>query len=226
MVLSNPDIDFGQIYPNNLMNKPIFAINGGQDPLYPAERVEPVIHYLKDNGVNITYHPRPEAGHNTRWWPEMKDVFESFVGEHPRNPDPDELTWETSGTTHNRAHWLVIDKLGIQSGDSPHLHDMNVIEGGTNTLFMRAWQSSPGRVDLWREGNTVEAKTKGVAQFTLLLSPDKFDFMKPIKVIANGRTVFEGRVQPSVETLMKWAARDNDRTMLYAGELQIKLGAR
>jgi hypothetical protein len=65
--------------------------------------------------------------------------------------------------------------------------------------------------------------TRGVAGFTLLLSPDKFDFDQPIKVVANGKTVFDGRVEKSLKTLMKWAARDNDRTMLYAAELKIKL---
>jgi hypothetical protein len=81
----------------------------------------------------------------------------------------------------------------------------------------------PGRVDLVRTGNTVQATTRGVASFTLLLSPDMFDFNQPIKVVANGRTVFEGRVERNLKTLLKWAARDNDRTMLYAAELKIKL---
>jgi len=73
-----------------------------------------------------------------------------------------------------------------------------------------------------RSGNAVQATTKGVGSFTLLLSPDKFDFSQPVKVTANGREVFNTRVQPSVETLLKWAARDNDRTMLYAAEIKIK----
>ena len=59
--------------------------------------------------------------------------------------------------------------------------------------------------------------------FTLLISPDAFDLSQPIKVTANGKTVFDAKVQPSTATLMKWAARDNDRTMLYAAEIEIKL---
>jgi hypothetical protein len=35
--------------------------------------------------------------------------------------------------------------------------------------------------------------------------------------------VFEGRVQKSVETLLTWAAKDNDRTMLYGEALSITL---
>ena len=42
-------------------------------------------------------------------------------------------------------------------------------------------------------------------------------------ITANGKTVFDGKVQPSTATLLKWAARDNDRTMLYAAEINIKL---
>jgi hypothetical protein len=30
-------------------------------------------------------------------------------------------------------------------------------------------------------------------------------------------------VEPNVQTLLKWAAADNDRTMLYGAEVQIKL---
>ena len=51
-------------------------------------------------------------------------------------------------------------------------------------------------------GNTIQAMTKGVTAFTLLLSSDKFDFNQPIKVVANGRTVFEGRVERNLNTLL------------------------
>ena len=61
------------------------------------------------------------------------------------------------------------------------------------------------------------------AEFTLLISPDAFNLAEPVRVEANGRVVFNGRVEPNTATLFKWAARDNDRTMLFAGELHIKL---
>ena len=80
-----------------------------------------------------------------------------------------------------------------------------------------------GRVDLRRDGNTVTAATRSVESFTLLLSPDVFDFSKPVKIVANGKTAFEGRVTKNLSTLMKWAARDNDRTMLFGAEVSVRL---
>ena len=231
MVLANGDIDDGAIFPNNLRNKPMFVVNGGRDRLYPTSEVEPFVKHLM-TGVKIDYYPQPEAGHNTAWWPELKDTFEKFVAEHPRDPHPDKLTWEAVNREHNRAHWLIIDQIGAQPDEAKQMPDLNVMRdpdagdlvAPSNQLFRLFLRSKQhGRIDLVRSGNTIEATTTGVAAFTLLLSPDKIDFDQPIKVIANGRTIFEGRVERNLKTLLTWAARDNDRTMLYGAELKIKV---
>src|SRR5262249_13005180 len=78
-----------------------------------------------------------------------------------------------------------------------------------------------GRVDLVRSGNTITAKTRGVAAFTLLVSPDQVDFAKPITVVVNGKTIFNRRVEKSLATLLKWAAADNDRTALFGAEIPV-----
>ena len=308
MVLAMRDIDDGLIFANNLRNKPMFAVNGGRDPLYPTRVVDPYIEHLKRGGVAVDYHPQPDAGHNTAWWPEVKDTYETFVREHPRKPLPDTLTWEMGNSAgFNRAHWLVIDRLGAPKGDATSLADLNdmpmppsadfgarsigtrinrvvpgsnadriglkagdvlvrlndqsaaaaadvadaladtppgstitmlvaranlpveltgvyqpqIVDSPPRQLFARGGPS--GRVDLARAANVVTATTRGVAAFTLLLSPDQFDFGKPVKVVANGRTVFDGRVEKNVGTLLKYAASDNDRTMLFGAELHITL---
>jgi poly(3-hydroxybutyrate) depolymerase len=308
IVLASRDIDDGRVFPNNLRNKPLFAVNGGRDRLYPTSLVDPQIAHMKRGGVAVDYHPQPEAGHNTAWWPEVKETFEAFVRDHPRVPLPDVLTWETgSATLHNRAHWLVVDKLGAQAADAKALADLNDMamppapDFGARTNGMRvnrvmpgtsaeriglkagdavvrvndktipagmdladmleelepgshidllvarnnlpvelsgsydprtapspprhlfSRDSASGRVDLTRSGNTVTAATRGVAAFTLLVSPDQFDFDKPVTVVANGRTVFTGKVQKDLRTLLKYAAADNDRTMLFEGEIHVDL---
>ena len=305
LVLANRDLGLrGALFPHNLLNKPFFIVNGGKDRLYPAASVEPLLTHFKAGGLDLDYRPQPEAGHNTAWWPEVKVAFEGFVREHARTPHPSRLTWQTDNTTtRNRAHWLVIDRLGnarpgeelpdlndIRAGEEPNfgvrsigmrvtavMRDSNaaafgllptdtvvsingrdlplglelteflgiyqpgealhfVVERGRETVDLKgiyqptvmprvrqlfATGLPTGRVDLVRDGNTVRASARGVGVFTLLLSPDAFDFSKPIMVVADGKTVFNGRVQTSVETLLRWAARDNDRTMLYGAELTI-----
>ena len=308
LVLAARDIDDGLIFANNLRNKPIFAVNGGRDPLYPTRIVDPTIEQMKRGGVTVEYHPQPNGVHNTAWWPDVKDLFESFVRDHPRVPLPDTLTWEVGNSVeHHRAHWLVIDRLGAHKDDASGLADVNdmpvppsadfgarsngtrinrvtpgsnadriglkagdvlvrlndqtvpssmdvgdaledtppgstiellvaranlplelsgiyqpqIVQGPPKHLFARGGTS--GRVDLTRAGNVVTASTRDVAAFTLLMSPEQFDFNKPIKVVANGRTVFNGKVEKKLATLLKYAAADNDRTMLFGAEIHIDL---
>ncbi len=308
LVLALRDIDDGLIFANNLRNKPIFAVNGGRDPLYPTRVVDPTIAHMQRGGVSVDYRPQPNAAHNTAWWPDVKDTYEAFVREHPRTPLPDTLTWEMGNSAgFNRAHWLIIDKLGVSKSDTKALADLNdmamppsadfgaqssgkrinrvmpgsnadriglkpgdvlvrvndqsasastdvadalddmppgstitllvardnapveltgiyqpqIVESPPKHLFARGGGS--GRVDVVRAGNVVTATTRGVTAFTLLLSPDQFDFAKPVKVAANGRTVFDGKVEKNVRTLLKYAASDNDRTMLFGAELHLTL---
>jgi predicted esterase len=309
MVLANRDLGIREpLFPNNLRNKPWFIVNGERDPLYPTSIVDPYVDHFKKTGMTVDYRPQAGARHNTAWWPDVKGPFEAFAHEHPRNPLPDTLTWETNDVAaHNRAHWLAIDALAPVKGEAAPLEDVNnmigppapdfgirsvgyrinrVIPGsnadriglkagdalvrlndetvrvnadvsevfedikpGSDITLLVARNNAPvelagkydpqivtpaprqlfdrsvasGRVDLLRSGNTVTASTRGVGAFTLLLSPDQFDFAKPITVVANGRKVFDGKVQTDLRTLLKWAARDNDRTMLFAAELHVAL---
>jgi len=219
LVLRSAELQIpGGLFLNNLRNKPLYLVNGGKDPLYPTDAVEPSIGHMHRGGVPIEYRPQPQAGHDTTWWPSLRDDFEQFVRTHPRVPLPDKLTWEVATTrTWNRAHWLIVDSLGTTAGDATTLDDLNV-SGGYPVFH----NGKSGRVDLVRDGNTVTAATRGVKEFTLLLSPDQFDFDKNVKVIVNGRVAFDARVEKSVATLTKWASRDNDRTMLFGAEIKIR----
>lgn len=84
---------------------------------------------------------------------------------------------------------------------------------------------APGRVELDQQSNTVMAYTRGVRRFTLLISPEQFDFTEPISVVVNGVTAFAGMVEPDVATLLRWVATDQDRTAMYGAELDIKVPA-
>jgi dienelactone hydrolase len=302
----------GEIYPGNAVNKPLYVVNTGRDRLYPAQVTQLYIDHLRRLGTEVVFRVYPELDHSTEWWSDERPEFESFVHDHPREPLPDKISWQTERVDRfNRAHWLIIDRLGPIAGES-QLPDTNLLQLGRERDFglrfnsaddrgrrvhdviagsnafaigfrardrvleingrrvqtvrdiaevMSAWtegdpvrlvverdgdrkvlegifkpveidvpptpifprRKPSGRVDLVRRGNIVEASTEGVRAFTLLLSPSIFDFRKPITVVANGRTAFEGMVEPSVATMLKWAARDSDRTMVFGAELKIDL---
>jgi acetyl esterase/lipase len=314
--LVNPRVGaVGPFFVPNLRNSPFFIVNGALDPLFPVREVVPYIALYRQAGVNAVFHPRPAAGHDLRWWPEVMPAVDSFIASHPRTPFPDRISWETASPDRfARAYWLRIDELGAAPGETsfPGFDsivplrpepDLGVradpasrqgvrllavelgstagragLQAGDRILAANgvptpdvpsllqatqglSWGDSlvfvvdreniqrrigvffgpapgsesqapilafprvqpTGRVELERKGNEVEVWTSGVRRFTLLLSPSQFNLDEIVRVRANGTPVFEGRVPKKTETLVEWALRDRDRTMLYLAELTIDL---
>jgi hypothetical protein len=196
----------------NMTNKSLFIVNGETDRLYPVRIMVPMLEVFQRAGVDFVFTPKP-GGHNTRWWPEEEENIERFIEAHPRDPHPERVLWATELTDrYNRAHWVVIDEFGAISGD-----------GGRSGLAALTADGLAGVVRAVRDGNTVTVDAYHVQRFRVLISPDVFDIRSPIRVVANGEVAFEGMVQPSAETLLKWAAIDEDRTMLYAAEISVEL---
>lgn len=212
-VLQNPSIGVSApVYRANLINKPFYVVNGEDDRLYPTRAVDPFIADFKAAGVDITYRPLKGYGHETAWWPDEAQRIDAFIAEHPRLPHPARIVWQTETTeSAARAHWVRIDEIGYTASDERF---------GNEGLWVP--QTPGSRIEVDRVGNRIEVRSEGVAAATFLISPDAFDLAQPITVVWNGSTVFDARVVPAIETLLRWAARDDDRTLLYAAELNLK----
>jgi pimeloyl-ACP methyl ester carboxylesterase len=223
LVIANPDTGAdGQLYVGNMVNCPFHIVNGGKDPLYPAASVEPLVAMFKKAGVPHEFKVYPDAGHDVSWWPQERAGYEAYLAAHPRQPHPERISWETERTDrYNRFRWVVIDRLATRPSDVA-LKDINTYQPVPvmeRTLFDHAKPS--GRVDAARAGNAFDVKTRGVQAFTLLLSPDVLDFSKAVRVTVNGTVAHDAIVKADAATMLAWAARDHDRTMLYGAELHI-----
>jgi hypothetical protein len=69
----------------------------------------------------------------------------------------------------------------------------------------------------------IEVKTERVQRYTLFLNDRLIDPSKPITVWTNGQRSFEGRVQPSVETLLRQARLRQDPRQLFSIQLTISV---
>lgn len=309
-LLANPKADVeGEIHPFNLANRPFYVVNGGQDPLYPADSVQPFVGHFRKHGAEILFSIQHDSGHTMDWYASETPAINQWALEHSRDPLPEQLQWETADPeSSGRISWLVIDGLGPVPGESS-IPDTNVwnprqglvlgleadletvdvvrvrsvhedsvaqragirpgdvllsidgtptpnLEGlvaalkplplgavvpaeieregqrlqltlryppstADNLLYPR--KEASGRVIAQRTGNRFVLQTEGVRALRLLLSPDEVDLSQPVVVEANGRQVFSDLVESDAETLLRWAWRDGDRTMLFVAELALDL---
>jgi len=81
-VLSNPLTRAdGELFADNLTNRPIYAVNGEVDPLYPASAAYPFMVMLKRAGANLTFRVMPGAGHDTSWFSTEVNPIDAFEEE-------------------------------------------------------------------------------------------------------------------------------------------------
>ena len=194
-VLRNPNSGGGfRLYFENLANKPLYIVNSENDRLYPAASLTSFMEILDQADVDYTWRVIAGGGHNTEWMPEERDAIEAFKAANPRDPFPDEIQWVADRSDrYNRNQWILIDEIS------------------------EADRASLLRVQ--RDGNNYSIDARGVSRFTLLLNPEEINFADPVLVSINGRIVHSDPVRESVETLLKWAGRDRDRSMLFTAEI-------
>jgi hypothetical protein len=61
MILANPSLGLGEgLFPQNLLNKPFFVVNGGRDPLYRRRPSSPTSG-ICEGGVTVDINRSPTA---------------------------------------------------------------------------------------------------------------------------------------------------------------------
>ena len=186
-----------RLYFENLMSKPLFIVNGENDRLYPASSVAPFIEILAEEGVDHIWKVIPEGGHNTNWLPDEAPMIEKFKQDNPRNALPERVQWVADRTDKfNRNLWVQIDSMS----------------------------QTPGLLEVNRNGNEFRVLARGVSEFTLLLNPEEVNFSQAIQVYVNSENIFDEIVAQDKKTLLHWASKDLDRSMLFTAELKLRTG--
>ena len=186
-----------RLYFENLMSKPLFIVNGENDRLYPASSVAPFIEILAEEGVDHIWKVIPEGGHNTNWLPDEAPMIEQFKQDNPRNALPERVQWVADRTDKfNRNLWIQIDSMS----------------------------QTPGLLEVNRNGNEFRVLARGISEFTLLLNPEEVNFSQAIQVYVNSGNIFDEIVAQDKQTLLHWASKDLDRSMLFTAELKLRTG--
>jgi len=198
-VLRNPRSGPGyKLYFENLMSRPLYIVNGEDDPLYPVSSLAPFINILQEANIDHVFRAIEGGGHNTNWLPDEEPMIEQFKLENPRDPSPLELRWVADRSDrYNRNLWMRIEELTAEG--------------------------EPGIMTVTRQGNSFTVTAEAVDAFTLLLSPNEVDFSEEVRVVVNGRPLFVGHVEQDMDTLLEWTVRDRDKSLLYTAALSLRI---
>jgi hypothetical protein len=94
-------------------------------------------------------------------------------------------------------------------------------ETSSYLIFKREIPSAAARVSL--VANRVELETSRVGAFTVFVHPEMIALDRNLVIVADGDVVYDDRVEPDVEYLLRNFLEHRDRRTLYVGEVSVEL---
>ena len=79
---------------------------------------------------------------------------------------------------------------------------------------------------VWAENlgdNRIKLTSQYVRKLRIYLHPKMIDFAKPVEVVANGQTVFQGKVEPSLKTMLELVREFDDRGRIFYAAIDVDI---
>ena len=202
----------------NLRHTSLYVIHGARDQIMPVWLSRNVTNELARLGIAYTYREHewthPHAGGHFFPRQELPSLVEWFRKQH-RDPYPRSMTVVRDASHLTDFGWVRIDATDRIAMFSEQLIDQHgdLIK---NHVYAKL------AVDV-RAENHLEVRTERVRRYTLFLNDVLIDFSKPVTVVTDGRTSFQGPVEPRVETLLRDVHRRRDADDLFPAQLTIEV---
>jgi hypothetical protein len=181
----------------NLMHTPIAFLHGGKDVPAPPWSDAECDRLLKRLGAEhpgcyrYQYRFYPRKGHSLPGKGIAGAV--KWISQFRRNPYPKKISWEPKRAFNRQFCWLRVERPRIFT-----------------------------RLDAEIKGSTFEIRTLNLhGGFSVLLNRHLVDMTRPVTVIVNGRTIFEGRVPPTLSTVLTTVAERVDERQWFSARVDI-----
>jgi predicted esterase len=215
----------------NLINTPVYMIQGVHDPIFPIKLSRRVNKILQDMKYSAVYkeHQKTGLAHGGHFLPEEEvPSLVQWLKEQrrPLNPQVVRMTREANHLA--RIHWLKVIK-GVKMAaldlPGPDQKTTQIRDGKITTLF-----------GVNKGNNEIEIMGKNLLEYEVFLNSDMVDFDRPVLISTqqileeNNRFVtgekeisFHDKVEPDIEVLLREFKKRRDPNLLYDAKVTISL---
>lgn len=143
---------------------------------------------------------------------ELPDLV-AWLNGRRRDPFPARLTLVRDASHFQAFNWLRMDSTDPIAAFSDDLVDKS------DELIKRREYATLDAVIV--SPNRIEVRAERVRRYSLFLNSRLIDLAKPLTVLTNGQSSFEGMVRPSLELLLRQARIRQDPSGLFPVHLTV-----
>ncbi|MEE9258153.1 MAG: PHB depolymerase family esterase [Nitrospinaceae bacterium] len=215
----------------NLVNTPIYIIQGVHDPIFPIDTTRRVHQILSDLKSPIVYREHREKGtaHGGHYLPESEiPAMVDWLKAQRRTIGPSVIRMTREENHMDRIHWVRLSKgkqLAALQLPGPERETLNVKDGKIATLFA-----------VHKGKNRFEIMGKNLLEYEVYLNDELADFDRPVvittqeiqemeKQLVPGEKVlsFHRKVERNMETLLSGFKALRDPELLFDARIKVSV---
>lgn len=184
---------------DGLRNLPFTLHMGGNDGAYDRNKIaaqwkDKLAALQEADPVGYIHLVKIHEGKG-HWMDRDDAVAVPWMAEFTRELRPDKIVWLQDDVTHDRFYWLKVDQ--------PKARSRVVVEHAGQQFEITA--------------------AKDVPQLTIRMDEDMVDFKEDVVVLFEGKELFRGQLNPSMDMLRKTLKERGDRKGMWSAEVSVDL---
>ncbi|MBI1325774.1 alpha/beta hydrolase [bacterium] len=166
--------------PQGLRNLPFALLMGGDDKAYNRNAIAREwagkLEKLRENDLGGYTHFVKIFEGKGHWMGGEDKIALPWMAAFRRNLQPDKVIWRQDDIVHDRFYWLGMDRAEARAGQ-----ELAVARSGQNFVVQKA---------------------QDVNAFRLILDDRSVDLDEPVRVMKDGKPLFEGRIDRTLAALV------------------------
>jgi hypothetical protein len=200
---------------SNMVHVPMLFLHGKRDQVIEVAATTKTVDSLRAQHADVTMTLFPEREHEIVPGTGDDGATVSFFQQHVSRANPKKLALMTATTTHARNYWVeILEKESPGGGDA--LNDDAIPDAVRARLGSLVRAEVRASID---DHNAIRLEAQHVRRLRLLLRPDLFATAGNVKVVLNGKTVFEGPLPIDCGLYARTLADFGDPWLAYSAEL-------
>ncbi|MCR6722120.1 MAG: hypothetical protein NVV59_17945 [Chitinophagaceae bacterium] len=208
----------------NWYNRPIFSIVAKRDELTDPRSIRSKAKHAVDRGANWIYRELDKTHYYKPYAHEILPALFQHMMQTNRNPFPTRIVYDRSFNDVRDfpgVDWLQME-VNTKKAPSPnHFTDSIQTFAGDGEERNYRYGENVGQVRAVFFDNVFTVTTSQVDKLILYISPLMVNMNLPVKIILNGKEVFNNKVEYSKEFMTEKFLNDFDRGQVFVNQIVI-----
>jgi len=215
------------IYLKNTVNRPFYIVHSDLDDIRPILQTRKIAAILKDSvGADIRYKEYTGYKHFDKHLQMDLPNAAQFMAQTIRDPFHRKLYWEANNNLDNTCDWIKVDSFDLSAPKASWHKGFDI---KTYNKIAKRWENfqyylmneDGYAVSAKYHDNIFEVEVSRVREFEIYISDKMVDIHKPVKVIVNGKPLFDKKMSPDKNFMIKNFEENFDRQAIWINRVKI-----